>query len=107
MIYKQGFIYLSEKEVQLPYLIFLLQMLCKASMLILNVWEHVAIAVDLLFQAYKLLFQLMCILRKEKIQFFLSKLLNRKPIYAKKATFLKQILLHIYCYNLILKNPSV
>lgn len=73
MRYKHGFIYLSEKEVQLPYLIFLLQMLCKDSMLILNVQEHVAIAVDLLLQVYKPLFQLMCVLRKKR-EIVLSKL---------------------------------
>lgn len=88
MRYQQGFIYLSEKEFQLPYLIFLLQMLCKASMLILNVQEHVAIAVDLLFQMYKPLFQLMCILRRKR-EIVLSKLFNKKPIHAKRSKFLR------------------
>lgn len=103
MMYKQGFIYLSEKEVQLPYLIFLLQMLCKASMLILNVWEHIAIAMDLLFQVHKLLFQLMCVLRKKKRQFLVNYLIENQFVQ-KEAISVEQLLLCIQRYNPILKN---
>lgn len=103
MRYQQGFIYLSEKEFQLPYLIFLLQMLCKVSMLILNVQEHVAIAVDLLFQMYKPLFQLLCILRRN---LFLVNYLIKNQFMQKEANSLEQMPLCIYCYNTILKNLS-